>query len=349
MTVPEPAHGEPAMNDLFPVNSDVSLDASAFYLVKMEGQGYPAFELAVPVRASSQPDNGMLCLGSGDPRDLKLRVSVRRLVRELHAFDLVAGQLEASGHHIIETRLIDNDGHLDVDVLTRLPGGSTMRLRTVSDGEWLFEVSAEAAHDHFQRIAHEAFFCLASFRIRNPSCIVWAEQHMEWQGAGQFLTSFKYPASWNLTERVQNADLVAAKLTSEYEGSQTGQIRLEVHQRASERDSLDLLRSYSNSLKNSGMHLTGAPIVPVSPLNGFDRAWMYSPTGMFDGNRFDAPVLMVENSDVTVLIGLVGTSREHSPEWWAINKCAFEIVRDSLTIRSNAGKDRVSGLSGVPN
>jgi hypothetical protein len=92
------------------------------------------------------------------------------------------------------------------------------------------------------------------------------------------------------------------------------------------------LATYAEELKQAGIRLLGAPILPTQPLPGFASASLYAPVAEIGGARFDAPTLLMREATRWILVGLLGPNRSVSGVWWAVARRAFEIVRDSLRL-----------------
>jgi hypothetical protein len=76
--------------------------------------------------------------------------------------------------------------------------------------------------------------------------------------------------------------------------------------------------------------------MPIRPSTGFQTAYYYKPPARFGNNEFDTPVFFMQNELALALVSLLGPSASFAPEYWAINKRAFEIVRDSLVVGGEA-------------
>jgi hypothetical protein len=93
-----------------------------------------------------------------------------------------------------------------------------------------------------------------------------------------------------------------------------------------------LAEEQADRWKESGIHLAGASLVSLPPPPNFQEVVFFNPSATRDGRSVDCAMLLFSHAKVVVSLAILGPSREESPETWAINKRAFEIVRDSLTI-----------------
>jgi hypothetical protein len=143
---------------------------------------------------------------------------------------------------------------------------------------------------------------------------------------------FERPASWEIVKTTDVDRGTILQLTGQHQRGATGQITVEVRKKSPELRLQCLVRDHAERLKADGIHLGGAPLIPITPPQWFQRAALFAPTATRDGCAFDAPVLLSEHDDALLLLALLGPTRDESPECWAINKRAFEIVRDSLAV-----------------
>lgn len=325
------------MSKLFPTsNGDTSVGPSSFYVSRFEvtTDQNMGFEMVVPQRLQAVPDAKTLCaLASPESGDLSVDVSLRRVARAMNPADLIEAELDNTRCYLIDRRYFPSkDGRL-IDVLSKDSQGVISRRLTVQEGANLFTIRASAEASRFTEQAHEAFITVSSFRLLRPATHGCVEEMREFKQTQGSPVAFCYPESWQVRAHPME-DRLSIDLTSIYQGSLTGQMRVEVHNLTPATNPHTLLYSYVDSLKATGVHVSGCPIVPVPPPDGFDEASLYAPTASFEGNRYDAPVLLLRAGQTALLLGLIGMSKEHSAEWWAINRRAFEIVRDSLCVET---------------
>jgi len=154
---------------------------------------------------------------------------------------------------------------------------------------------------------------------------------------------FAMPIWWRVAE-LRDDDHVGFECVGWHNDAATGRIVVVVKKRTVGDVGLTLVREHAESLKRN-MHLAGAPVVPVDPPPGYERAWVYQPNAHYNGSRFDAPVIAYENDEYVVMLALVGICREESPEWWQVNKATFELVRDTLRVSIAPGGERKFDIS----
>jgi hypothetical protein len=321
---------EADMSELFPIELNEPVAPNDLYTVRADYAAGLGFELTVPRRLQGQPCEALARLAGEDRDDLCVEVSVRAIDRELHPADLLDAELEENGAQVLERRIMPSPNGYELDVLYMDASGTISRTRTLRDGNRLFEVTGSAPKEHFPNVAADAFLALAGFRLLDPVGGTHVEQRLKWKEKQPQPIEFEYPESWEVMPVVQDDDLLALEITSEYQQSLTGRIQIEVHQAVPGVDALSILKSFSDSLKDLGAHLSGAPVVPAPPLPGFQQTRLYTPRVTFHDHQFDSPVLLLESPAAVIVLALLGTAKDHSPHWWAINKRAFEIVRDSL-------------------
>jgi hypothetical protein len=213
-------------------------------------------------------------------------------------------------------------------------GPSICRSTILKDGDCLYRIDARAAEDVYEDLAEDFLVTLSSFHPLHPEGRPTAEPLVD--AAYEAPVPFVYQRlkSWDAEEIHADEDRRVLRIVSKDEGEAIGRITLEIRKRGAGLNRERLAREYSDTMKESGVHLSGAAIAPTEPPKGFQSAAVYQPSAQFEGHQLDAPVLLFEHEEALVLVSLLGPSREESPEWWAINKRAFEIVRDSLRLGS---------------
>lgn len=151
---------------------------------------------------------------------------------------------------------------------------------------------------------------------------------------------FCLPDEWTHKVSSDKEGCLTVSITAPDYRPEVGEVYVQVMRRTD-----SLLRGYDSNgcfkrcselMQTAGYTLTGSPILDCPPIRGFDKGWIYSPSATYEGHRFDAPVLLYEKNEYVVLLGLIGICREESPEWWAVNKATFELVRDTLRVGESA-------------
>jgi hypothetical protein len=144
--------------------------------------------------------------------------------------------------------------------------------------------------------------------------------------------SFQYLADWTLSPLKDDIRCRVLRLRQSDDEADRNEITLCVRKREPADARLSLANEYADELKRRQFHVTGAPVLPLQAPEGYLYTAVCQLTVQHDGHKLDSPLLLLEHSLAHVVLGVLGPAFNESPEWWAINKRAFEIVRDSLTI-----------------
>ena len=264
-----------------------------------------------------------------------VRVDAIELDRDVNPADWLEIGYEASGAEILKRRVVFGPRGKVADLLVRCDGDNGPTLRRgmiVKDGPRMFRVEARAAEDAYAELAEDLLTCLASFKLLHPEGTPTAEPVVEENLAGPVPFRFQRLDSWQTVETGDNDQGTILHLASRHEEQDVGRITIEVRKKSPEEGLQNLARDHAERLKAAGIHLTGAPVVPTEPPERFQAAAVFTPSAKYDGHAFDSPVLLFESDEALAMVALFGPTRQESPEWWAINKRAFEIVRDSLNV-----------------
>jgi hypothetical protein len=166
--------------------------------------------------------------------------------------------------------------------------------------------------------------------------------------ASPILFRVQYPAFLKPTPIIANGCQSVYEFVHCYEGVEVCRIGLDICTPKTKLSLHHRAREYADRIRQQGIHLTGAALIPYKPPTDFESACIFSPDARYNGHGFDCPLLMLQHVNAFVALCLFGPSREESPEWWAINKRAFEIVRDSLVIGEPEDGPPVSSSSVEP-
>lgn len=168
---------------------------------------------------------------------------------------------------------------------------------------------------------------------------------MNWSFADPpLLVSLEHPDWWEVDSAVGDGSGLFAILQGVADGASVGRIVVRIEAiREQESDAIGqrLVIEHRRWLEALGLHALGSPLLVVAPTPHFDSCLLWNASGSFEGHDFDLPLLVLQRKSWAASVGLVGASREESPEWWEINKGSFEIVRDSLRV----GDDALSAMS----
>lgn len=299
------------------------------------------FEIAVPVAwrildQLADPSLAFRTIEYVDPlQSATIKVQLTNQYRDVNPADWLSIAWDSAGGEVLHRRESSTPGGAVCDLLVRhvdKKGTSIWRSMIHKDGSRLFRVEARADEDLYANHAEDLFVSLSSFRLLHPENKPTAESLHDASFSLPVPLTFQRLESWTVEPAIVDPDRCVLHLTSQHEGVEVGRITVEIRRPVENRSLNQLAIAFSEQLKSSGFRLGGAPILPITPPKRFQAAAVYQPTAQFEGDKLDSPVLLYQHEEAQILLALLGPSRETSPEWWAINKRAFEIVRDSLRI-----------------
>ncbi len=270
----------------------------------------------------------------------EVHVDVIEMYRDVNPADWLEISYDAIGAKILQRRDAFGPYGKVSDLLVRFTVDDDARICRsilVKDGSKMFRVEVQVGESAYGELAEDLLLCLRSFTLLNPNGAPTAESVIEEKRDGDVPFLFQRFGSWPVRELVSDGRAKVLHLTSCHNEEVVGRIAIEVCRKSAEWGLQAIARDYAERLKSEGFHLQGAPIVPTKPPGLFDRAVLFAPPVSYAGHAFDSPVLLFEHDEALVLLALLGPTRQESPEWWAINKRAFEIVRDSLQILDTPG------------
>lgn len=356
----------------FPQRSELSrTDFESRFRIVTVGHRNPqlAHQLATPRQCEFVPAKP-LAPGNGglfspisrfeSPADdrLAVTVSVSRLSRSAAPADWLRIELDQLRQVVVRRTDVNTPAGQSADVLTRITsdgrGRAVARHLVVADGPRVFRIEASVAESAYRLRAEDLMVAVASFRLVGAERSVGAEPLACTRLAGSGGRAVSHPASWKLEYESTAAELSQGVLCSRFEGRVSGRICL-LRASRSGADARAMTGAFLRWLQQTGVHTRGAALHPVGRAAEWPRIHYFDGGGASDGAAFDTPALVCESADDWTLLGLVSPTYETSPQWWAINKRAFEIVRDSLRIGeamgdatlSNAGEPALQGSSSV--
>lgn len=280
-------------------------------------EGYQRFQPLITFRHSSQPDE-------------RISIGMCESTRDVAPADWLEIDLDAQPGEILAKRSTGSPFGTQLEILYRSTADDKDHvsiIRTSKDGARLFRIEAAAPAANYNDVAHEMYSAVNSFRMTDPEPSVCAEPLVPFRSG---ILDFQYPESWRSTQSCPAMGEVCVDLATEHDGQIAGTIVLKHWLRSNDQDAARIVRAYSEACQQKGMHCCGAALVSVPAPPNCRAAHIYQPRVTFGGRALEMPTLVFESDHALVLLGLVGPTRDESPEWWAINKRAFEIVRDSL-------------------
>ena len=320
---------------------------SRFFLAQFGDRRHApcTFELAVPKVcepisvelpvASKEPFVPLAQYQTSGDRRLSVRVQFTCLPREMGACDVAELCELAAGAKVVQRRdWPDTDGR-QAEIFTEFEEAGRKwirRLRVVKDGARLFRVDATASEEDFPEVEKDCALSVMSFRLLDPENQSYAEELRECTARTPLPFLFRYPQSWRPRE-VSGEDCRCMRtLEHTWDEGVRGTVTVEVCRKQEGVPTTRIVRAFARRLKDAGYRLNGAPITPVPPPRGFEAAYVFAPPAAKDGTAICTSAYLAENATSAALVSLVGPSRDTDHWSWAINKRAFEIVRDSLNV-----------------
>jgi hypothetical protein len=267
--------------------------------------------------------------------DAELRVGAAKPGRDVNPADWLEITWGSVGSQIIHRRDFRAHGGTHADMLVKYSdekGTWISRSTIVKDGPRLYYIEARAAPSTYSTLAEDFLMCLASFRLLYPNSSATAELLSETMCRTPVLVRFQRPEFWLCSPPSENPETNSIQLESRFDNADVGKITVDLHEPGNGTSMYRMANGHADRLKQRGIHLDGAALIPLQASPPYHGAVLYSPVATENGHEFEVPLLFLQHPTALVVLGLYTPSRNESPEWWAINKRAFEIVRDSLTI-----------------
>jgi hypothetical protein len=277
------------------------------------------------------PPGTLLSLVFGSSSRAEIRVIVDNIPRETSPAEWVLIELERAGHTLVTQSEMDTPIGTLADILTKIDGpDGTMLARTnmAKDGARIFTITCQAREDVYRELAGEFLISLASWKLLAPEKAPLAEPLGTFSELYPAAVGFRYPESWQLASEVLSAEVCDVRLDNLDGDRRTGQIHVQL--RAAQRPQ-KLVSAYLAKLAAAGVELQGRPdLTPCSPRKGFLTAASLVAPAAYKGDPFEVRAHAMEIDGAGLLIAIAGPARSKFPASWAVNKRAFEIVRDSI-------------------
>lgn len=263
--------------------------------------------------------------------EVHIDISLRCLPQEVNLRDWIRVDAEKSVSQILQWRVI-NDG-IDL-LLHEVNNGNSFlsRRRLVQNGNYIFCITATSPEERYNQHFEKFFLILESFQALFPSTFVTNSEQANLEKDITNKISFKYPSNWNQEDTTKYDKQLLFRFNNLSSGVSVGRMIVEFESMGGDDHELTMFQRYLGALKQTGIRLNGVPMLACKPKFGFDNAWIYDPLASYQGEKLVTISLVLRQGTTYVLIGLLSPAYDIAPEWWAINKRAFEIVRDSLCI-----------------
>jgi len=297
--------------------------------------GCEAVRVDPPSKGAAEPSLLLARFRAASRPGIDIDVSMTVLPREIHTGDFAELLATASGDKVVQRRDWEHTQGCQAELFAefeRLGEKWVRRSRVVKDGQYVFCVDAMAPKPAFAKFAKDCAHSVMSFRLLSAENRPYAEGLKELSGDSPCRFSFRYPETWKLARTAFDSHRAVFALNNSQRDTLDGTLTLEIHQRRPDYPLARYARAYATSLRDAGFRLNGAPVLSTSSPAGFDAAYVFTPPTTKDGLEVTAGAVLMEQGTAVTILGIVGASRESSPWAWAINKRAFEIVRDSLVL-----------------
>jgi hypothetical protein len=305
-----------------------------------------AFRVAIPARCrpleGSPPGiepgaifTPLLLFAAPAPGSLEVFVSLTLLPQEMGAGDLALIAAERSGLRVLSRRDPDGTGADQSELIARESrgGGPWLRwARVIKDGPRVFRIDAATPEEGFEDVAQTCGLTVRSFELLNPEGRPGAEDLVEVMRGSLVPFSFRYPASWRLTEFAAGEDLAGFVLDFVHREKVRGTVTVELQHAGDGVPPSQHARAFRARLTADGFRLNGAPIVAEPPPHGFSGAYIYAPPATWEGRETSVGLFIGETGHATALMSFACPARWENPWAWALTRRAFEIVRSSISL-----------------
>jgi hypothetical protein len=330
---------------------------SRFFVARFSGQPEERFGFQLAVPRSSRHDSVQNYEVPNDPcapvtrftseaDDMHLTISVALLSREVTAGDFAIIDAFRRGRIVARRRDEEDSNGTRAQIVSICGENHRRRLvrsRVIKDGNRLFRIEVDAPFDRSGDTDADWDISLSSFTLLAPESSPAAEPLCLYEANDGTSFSFRYPGSWRKVQPIPSGLVNRVELVNELHARTAGCIILEATPSGASTSATVRIREFAEYLKHSGVKLGGSPVVPVDGLPDFPVVYAYAPAAMKDGHDFAVWALWIRKAGSIVFLSFTGDGRKYSFENWAINKRAFEIVRDSLQIGAAAGTDQAMG------
>jgi hypothetical protein len=260
-------------------------------------------------------------------------ISASRLPRDASSADWLWIEFQQTDRKILANRTVYTATGWDLDALAShqtSDGRTVSRNGVLKDGDVVFWIEAGASEAAYPSMAQLLWQSVRSLRLLSPTGKRSAENLAEFTLTHQFPIAFQYPVSWELTQTEVGETDFLLDLHNRVKEQSVGRITIAGELGPSATAAARLTQTYQDRLSQCDLrvpqlefHVTAGtadgPAFPVA-----------NTRGQSDGRVFDVGALLFPTHRGCLLLGNLSPTISEAPEWWAINRRAFEIVRDSV-------------------
>jgi len=271
-------------------------------------------------------------------------ISVILLTHEVNPSDYYKLVFKNTAEIILTERIIDTPLGSMSDLLTISSKDIEYISRTfmIKDANRLFIIKGRAQRKAYNELAEYFLFSLSSFQLIHYEGTL-VEKLEQFTCKKPIDCMFLYPSSWKMNQMLSDdSQQNIFELFNENDHNASGKIHLNIFPPLKNMTPQMIVIQYVKMLNANGFSVNGAPLQPTELAKQFNNTVLAALTGSVNSKHMEFPVYILEHDKACLLLGLITPAFKSSPEWWAINKRAFEIVRDSLIVGDTKFEDNES-------
>lgn len=279
----------------------------------------------------------------------RINVQVADVHREINPIELLELTLSAKGHSIEYSEVAKQSEGLVGELASRTKEEQKVYYsRVVKDGPRVFHVSCSLPESTIGMEKADSFAILRSFRLLHPGRSCFAEplvRHSLTAGLSVWL-----PFSWDRQAGKQLDGYERFDYSTTIENQPTGKITIEIAEHEEASQPTVWFDGRKRMLIEAGFSVGGAALTSstVDVSSADFEEWLYDPPVLKGGNRYFAPTWIGIDKNRTMVVSLMSPGIEASGFWWAVNKRAFELVRDTLRVGESALEETPEPLTEKP-
>ena len=196
----------------------------------------------------------------------------------------------------------------------------------------LYRVDCTAAEVEYAALADLFLLALASFRLMEPTHRTVAEPTQSFRYVDPCPFLFQHPLSWSVVPEHLSRDAVTLRLDNLSGDRCAGRLYVALAPIARSADA-------RAALSDLVFRIAGARIVAQDiqeserpPIEGLDSPVETVVPVALGAHDLECRALLARGGKVQLGIAVLGPSRSSSPDWWAVNKRTYEIVRDTMSV-----------------
>lgn len=265
-------------------------------------------------------------------RNARAEVAATKLPHEVHASDWLEAVLKARPCEILQQRTLRTPLGQRPDILyldqTAAQGRPRTRATAIKHNDLLLVLRITATEADYNSLAADILIQLAGFCVETDARSMYAEEIVPFQ-TQRLPFRFAYPRSWRLFGLPPRDGLIGLRLTRQVQDRVAGGIQLAFARPSLPGATADPWQETLASLALQGIDVTAEP----QPTPG--TRWTESGLcieGEDASGRQSGRCERLRHGGGSVCLSMLGPSRTTDPANWAVNRRAFEIIRDSIQV-----------------